>query len=126
MSKWCKEYVESFPPNVETLQKEINLFIESHDAKMEKEKQQMMDMDGIPDEEGWITVTASGKYKGAPRVEEVEPKRIEEKNKKNKKLKRKQLIFQDFFNLFTANLMVQIIFMKWSTKLAVLGRGVVN
>ena len=43
-------------------------------------------MDGVPDEEGWVTVTKTGKYKGVARTEAVEErtKAKEKKKRKNK------------------------------------------
>lgn len=43
-------------------------------------------MDGVPDDEGWITVTRVGKNKGAPRTE-AEENRVTIKDRKKRKEK---------------------------------------
>lgn len=43
-------------------------------------------MEGVPDEEGWMTVTRHGKNKGAPRTE-IREQKITAKDRKRRKEK---------------------------------------
>jgi ribosomal RNA-processing protein 7 len=44
-------------PDVAELQEEIDKFMQQFDKQVEQEKQQLKEEEGVPDDEGWITVT---------------------------------------------------------------------
>ena len=48
-----------------------------------QEKETAREVEGVPDEEGWVTVTRYGKSKGVPRTEAHE-KRLSKKEKKKR------------------------------------------
>lgn len=56
LTEWIESYEHSFV-DVESLQKEIDVYIEKYDAKKALEDHEMRMKEGQPDEEGWITVT---------------------------------------------------------------------
>uniref|UniRef100_G3MRL5 RRM domain-containing protein n=1 Tax=Amblyomma maculatum TaxID=34609 RepID=G3MRL5_AMBMU len=85
MAKWCNEYQARFV-NAERVQKEIDAYMEDYDAKLEEEKERAKAMEGVPDEEGWITVTKYGKRPVIPRSDAVNQKiAIAEKKKRSQK-----------------------------------------
>jgi len=51
-----------------------------------QDRQAAREAEGVPDDEGWVTVTRYGKSKGAPRTEAHE-KRLSKKEKKKRKEK---------------------------------------
>lgn len=68
----------------ENLKKKINDFMAEYDEKVELEKQKAKEMDGVPDEEGWITVTKHGKTPVTPRTDSTNVKLIAKQKKKSK------------------------------------------
>ncbi|XP_013389988.1 ribosomal RNA-processing protein 7 homolog A [Lingula anatina] len=85
MKKWCQEYKASLP-NVHALQKEIDAYMEEFDKKIQEEAAQAKEEEGVPDDEGWVTVTRHSKNKGVPRTEAQE-KRVTQREKKKRKEK---------------------------------------
>lgn len=85
IAKWKQEYLEQVT-DIAEMKKEVNKFMEEYDKKVEEEQMQAKEMDGVPDEEGWVTVTRVGKNKGAPRTE-AEKKRVTLKDRKKRKEK---------------------------------------
>lgn len=85
--KWCDEYESRFV-DVDELQKEIDVFMAAYDQRLEEEKKRAKAMDGIPDEEGWITVTKYGKRPVIPRTDAVAQKinALEKKKRSHKEL----------------------------------------
>ncbi|XP_021379438.1 ribosomal RNA-processing protein 7 homolog A-like isoform X2 [Mizuhopecten yessoensis] len=83
MGKWCKNY-EKERINEEDLQQEIDTYMAKYDARVEEEKQKAKDMEGVPDDEGWVTVTRHGKNKGVPWKESQEKKVTAREKKKRK------------------------------------------
>ncbi|KAI0211271.1 Ribosomal RNA-processing-like protein 7A [Lamellibrachia satsuma] len=93
IAKWCKDYRQRCP-QLEVLQKEIDDYMAVFDSKVEKEKETAREAEGVPDEEGWVTVTRYGKSKGVPRTEAHE-KRLSKKEKK-KRTEKELLNFYSF------------------------------
>ncbi|XP_064594855.1 ribosomal RNA-processing protein 7 homolog A-like [Liolophura sinensis] len=87
IKKWKQQYLE-VGAGVDTreLQAEIEDFMTKFDQNQEEELQKAKENEGVPDEDGWVTVTRHGKNKGAPRTE-VHEKRINVKEKKKRKEK---------------------------------------
>ena len=46
------------------LKREIDSYMDEYDAKVVEEKQKAKEMEGIPDEDSWTTVTRVGKKRG--------------------------------------------------------------
>jgi len=76
MKKWCAEYAESCKVDISGMQEEINTWLADYDKRVEEEKQREKAMDGVPDEDGWITVTKHGRNKGIPRTEAHEKRTL--------------------------------------------------
>ncbi|XP_067129576.1 ribosomal RNA-processing protein 7 homolog A [Centruroides vittatus] len=93
IEKWCTEYNNNIP-NIEELQKEIDVYMQQYDEKVEKEKQEAIEMEGVADEEGWITVSKHSK-KPVIRRTEVNEKKITAKERK-KRSKKNLLNFYTF------------------------------
>uniref|UniRef100_A0A0C9SA57 Hipothetical protein n=1 Tax=Amblyomma americanum TaxID=6943 RepID=A0A0C9SA57_AMBAM len=56
--------------------------MEDYDARLEAEKERAKAMEGVPDEEGWITVTKHGKRPVIPRSDAVNQKIASAEKKK--------------------------------------------
>lgn len=89
INKWCREYEEAQTMNTDQLQTNIDEFMTGYDERVKKAAEQEKVNDGVADEDGWITVTRTGKYKGVPRTE-VEEERT--KAKERKKGRQKELL----------------------------------
>ncbi|XP_076310269.1 ribosomal RNA-processing protein 7 homolog A [Tachypleus tridentatus] len=81
IKKWCQEYNDKVP-NLTALKEEIDTYMSEFDKKVEEEKKQAKEMEGVPDEEGWITVTKHGKKPVAPRTEMYQKKVLAKEKKK--------------------------------------------
>lgn len=80
--KWCEEY-ENSQLDVNLLQKEIDNYMEKYDKYVAEEKTKALENEGVPDDEGWITVTRhSKKNKPTPRTEAMEAKLTDKEKKK--------------------------------------------
>ncbi|KAL3876926.1 hypothetical protein ACJMK2_034707 [Sinanodonta woodiana] len=95
LNKWCKEYEENVV-DVKEMQTEIDSFMAKFDQKQEEELRKAKESEGVPDEEGWVTVTRLGKKKGIPRTEAFDKKGKEKERKKRKE--RELLNFYTFQN----------------------------
>jgi hypothetical protein len=62
-SAWIRERRTPLPSLVD-LKVEIDSYMDEYDTKMEGEKRKAKEMEGIPDEDGWTTVTRVGKKRG--------------------------------------------------------------
>ncbi|XP_074648315.1 ribosomal RNA-processing protein 7 homolog A-like [Tubulanus polymorphus] len=84
INKWYAEHVEKMNTDVNALKREIDQFMEIHDQKLEAEKQRAKETEGVPDKDGWVTVTRHGKNKGVPRTEIHEKRSLAREKKKRK------------------------------------------
>uniref|UniRef100_A0A6M2D151 Hipothetical protein n=1 Tax=Rhipicephalus microplus TaxID=6941 RepID=A0A6M2D151_RHIMP len=85
VAKWCAQYKSTFV-DAEKVQKEVDTYMADYDARLEEEKQRAKAMDGVPDEDGWITVTKYGKRPVIPRTDAVSQKiSSAEKKKRSQK-----------------------------------------
>lgn len=89
LEKYRNEYIAASPPPPAELQAQIASFIKKHDERVEQEKQTAKESEGVPDDEGFITVTRS---KGVPNTV-VNDKRRERKLRKRKR-------DQELFNFY--------------------------
>ncbi|XP_022305800.2 ribosomal RNA-processing protein 7 homolog A-like [Crassostrea virginica] len=80
IKKWQAEYQQNVC-NPQRLQEEIDNYMTAYDEEQEREKRLALEQEGVPDEDGWVTVTRHGKNKGAPRTETME-KKVTSKDKK--------------------------------------------
>ncbi|XP_054716688.1 ribosomal RNA-processing protein 7 homolog A-like [Uloborus diversus] len=74
--KWCRSYNSSFI-DIKEVQKEIENFMSDYDKSVAEGKRKAQELDGVTDEEGWITISKHSRKSKIPRKEAV-----------NKKLKR--------------------------------------
>merc|ERR1712038_959369 len=91
MQKWYVEYQQK-EISVLDLHEEVTTWLEDYDKKQEEEIAHAKKMDGVPDEEGWVTVTRHGRNKATPRMEAHQPKTL-----RNEKRKRSQKEHVDFY-----------------------------
>ncbi|KAG9468673.1 hypothetical protein GDO78_022191 [Eleutherodactylus coqui] len=68
--KWIEDYENSFT-DVAALQAEIDQYMQNYDKKVTKEEEKAKENEGVPDEEGWITVTRKGRRPGLARTEAI-------------------------------------------------------
>ncbi|XP_072167637.1 ribosomal RNA-processing protein 7 homolog A-like [Diadema setosum] len=54
--KWCQEYAAMWSDPLK-LQKKVDDFMADFDKKKQEEEEQAKEEEGVPDEDGWITVT---------------------------------------------------------------------
>lgn len=71
--------------SMDDMQKEINQFMEIYDQRVEKEKTKARELDGVPDEEGWIKVTKYSKKRHLANSLANDSKIVEKHNKRRKK-----------------------------------------
>ncbi|KAH3796477.1 ribosomal RNA-processing protein 7 homolog A-like [Dreissena polymorpha] len=88
LAKWCADYQADLL-DTNALQTEIDEYMLKYDDKVQKEKETSAAQEGVPDDEGWITVTKYSKNKGAPRTEAHEKVLT---NKARRKRKEKELL----------------------------------
>lgn len=79
--KKCKAQVR----DPENMKKVVNDFMVGYDKKIELEKQKAKEMDGVPDEEGWVTVTRHGKNAVTPRTDAANARLVEKHKKRSQK-----------------------------------------
>ncbi|KAK3090845.1 hypothetical protein FSP39_015129, partial [Pinctada imbricata] len=91
VKKWTHEFKEK-RVDIEEMQIQIDEYMKEYDRRVEEEKQRALDMEGVPDDDGWITVTRHGKNKGLPRSENME-KKVTAKERRKKKQKE----FENFY-----------------------------
>ncbi|WAR31285.1 RRP7A-like protein [Mya arenaria] len=85
IEKWCSDY-QADVLDRSTLQAEIDTYMAEYDRKVQEEMERAKASEGVPDDEGWVTVTRFGKNKAAPRTEAHE-KAISGKEKRRRKEK---------------------------------------
>ncbi|PIK37187.1 putative ribosomal RNA-processing protein 7-like A [Apostichopus japonicus] len=68
MAKWCSAYAAS-RPDPEKLQTSVDTFMKEYDKEKEKKAELAKEQEGVPDEDGWITVTKKTKKKVVQRTE---------------------------------------------------------
>ncbi|CAG5121662.1 unnamed protein product [Candidula unifasciata] len=81
---YCEEYKQL--PDVAAIEKEAEAYMAVYYKKKEEEEKKDKQLEGVPDEEGFIKVTRHGKNKGGRRTEETERKgheHIRSRRKKN-------------------------------------------
>lgn len=83
--KWCAEYRNAIP-DVYEMQKEIEAHMAEYDKSVEAKKKEEKQMEGVADDEGWITVTRTGKKRGIARTE-ANIEKITHKQKKKRSQK---------------------------------------
>ncbi|KAM3915754.1 ribosomal RNA-processing protein 7 homolog A [Leptodactylus fuscus] len=79
--KWIEDYEKSFT-DVAALQAEIDQFMEEYDKKVATKEDKAKEEEGVPDEDGWITVTRKGRRPGVARTEAVNVRLLEKEKKK--------------------------------------------
>ena len=56
LSEWAKDYAQSFV-NAKELQEEVDKYMAAYDQKKEEEERLSKEKEGVPDDDGWVTVT---------------------------------------------------------------------
>ena len=79
-----KKYNDSII-SMDDLQKDINQYMTKYDQKVEEEKAKAREMDGVPDDEGWIKVTKFSKKRHLANNLTNDSKIVEKHNKRRKK-----------------------------------------
>ena len=92
-----KKYNDSII-SMDDLQKEINEYMTKYDQKFEEEKVKAREMDGVPDDEGWIKVTKFSKKRHLANNLSNDTKIVEKHNKRRKKY---QNDLQNFYKFQT-------------------------
>ncbi|CAD5123370.1 DgyrCDS11727 [Dimorphilus gyrociliatus] len=84
----AEEKKDQFNINITDLQEEITKYMKDYDTKIAEQVKREKEMDGEPDDGGWVTVTRHGKTKGTPRTEAHEKRALlkEKKKKGNQEL----------------------------------------
>ncbi|XP_069593212.1 ribosomal RNA-processing protein 7 homolog A isoform X2 [Ranitomeya imitator] len=81
LHKWIEDYEKSFV-DVVVLQAEIDKYMQEHDKKVATKEDKAKEKEGVPDEDGWITVTRKGRRPGIARTEAVNFRLTEKEKKK--------------------------------------------
>ncbi|XP_055350574.1 ribosomal RNA-processing protein 7 homolog A-like isoform X2 [Paramacrobiotus metropolitanus] len=68
LSTWIREHRQPLPSVVD-MRKEIDVYMDKYDARVEREKLHAKANEGVADEEGWVTVTRVGKKRGVRQVD---------------------------------------------------------
>ncbi|XP_075716153.1 ribosomal RNA-processing protein 7 homolog A isoform X2 [Rhinoderma darwinii] len=79
--KWIEDYEKSLL-NVAALQAEIDQYMQEYDDKVETREDKAKEKEGMPDEDGWITVTRKGRHPGVARTEALNLRLAEREKKK--------------------------------------------
>ncbi|GFR61252.1 ribosomal RNA-processing protein 7 homolog A-like [Elysia marginata] len=87
---YIKEYKDI--PDIKAMEEKAETYLAEYYKRKDEEVQQEKDMEGIPDEDGFIKVTRHGKNKGSRRTEENE-----RKAKEKMRLKKKKTELKDFY-----------------------------
>ncbi|XP_040264220.1 ribosomal RNA-processing protein 7 homolog A isoform X1 [Bufo bufo] len=80
--KWIEDYEKSFT-DVAALQAAIDHYMQEYDKKEAKKEDKAKRKEGVPDEDGWITVTRKGRHPGVARTEAVNHRLLEKEKKKS-------------------------------------------
>jgi len=84
VTAFCGNYVKNLcDPKV--LQKDVDSYMEEYDKKKLQEETKAKEMEGVADEDGWITVTAGGRNPGIPRTEANTKAKLEARKKRKRK-----------------------------------------
>ncbi|RUS90733.1 hypothetical protein EGW08_001537, partial [Elysia chlorotica] len=83
-------------PDVKIMEDQAEKYLAEYYKKKDEEAQQEKDMEGVPDEDGFIKVTRHGKNKGSKRTEENERKAKEKLRMKKKKTELKDFYTSQF------------------------------
>jgi len=93
-----KGYIQRYSESVcdvKALEQKAEKFMADYNAKKEEEIAKEKEMEGVPDEDGFIKVTRHGKNKGLRRTEETEKRGHEHKRERMKKHEMKDFyVFQ--------------------------------
>ncbi|XP_071983241.1 ribosomal RNA-processing protein 7 homolog A [Engystomops pustulosus] len=81
IEKWISDYEASFI-DVAALQAEIDKYMDKYDGKEKKKEVKAKEKEGVPDKEGWITVTRKGRRPGTVRTEAMNSRLVEKERKK--------------------------------------------
>jgi len=85
INKWVQNYAKSFV-SAQELQTEVDEFMKVYDEKKEAEERLAKEKEGVPDDEGWVTVSRHSRNAAAVRTETMEEKTItREKQKQSAK-----------------------------------------
>ncbi|KAM4881937.1 ribosomal RNA-processing protein 7 homolog A [Thomomys bottae] len=79
--KWISDYKDAVP-DPEALREEVDTFMEAYDRKIAEEETKAKEEDGVPDEEGWVTVTRRGRRPALPRTEAASLRVLEREKRK--------------------------------------------
>ncbi|KAM4021710.1 ribosomal RNA-processing protein 7 homolog A isoform 2-T2 [Anomaloglossus baeobatrachus] len=79
--KWIEDYKKSFV-DVDALQAEIDTYMQEYDEKVTTKEDKAKEKEGVPDEDGWITVTRKGRRPGIARTEAINLRLTEKEKKK--------------------------------------------
>ncbi|RWS22334.1 rRNA processing protein RRP7-like protein [Leptotrombidium deliense] len=85
LCKYKHEYNESII-DVNELKEDIDNYMKSYDAYVEEERRIAKEKEGVPDEDGWITVSRHGKRSFIPNNEFVDNLILSKKRKYDKVL----------------------------------------
>lgn len=91
IEKWRQEYVSSLPPPADKLKAEVEQYMTEYDRKVEEEKEAAKELEGVPDEEGWIKVTRLSKNTAAA-TSRTQSKDKRTKRKLKKRNREKELL----------------------------------
>ncbi|XP_063961803.1 ribosomal RNA-processing protein 7 homolog A-like isoform X1 [Lytechinus pictus] len=83
--KWCSEY-ESRWEDPKILQKKADDFMKEFDKRKQEEKELAKEEEGVPDDDGWVTVTRKSTKPVVTRTERKQ-KRLQAKEKKKRQEK---------------------------------------
>ncbi|XP_070580155.1 ribosomal RNA-processing protein 7 homolog A-like [Ptychodera flava] len=84
MKKWCKDYFDSWP-DAKEMQKDIDQYMADYDKRKLEEEEQEAEDEGVPDEDGWVTVTRKGRNPGVARTEANQKKAMAKEKQQNQK-----------------------------------------
>lgn len=91
---YIKEYRDI--PDVKLMEEQAEAYLAQYYKRKDEELQQEKEMEGVPDEDGFIKVTRHGKNKGSRRTEENERKAKEKMRMKKKKNELKDFYTSQF------------------------------
>ncbi|GAB6025838.1 hypothetical protein CHUAL_011820 [Chamberlinius hualienensis] len=81
IKKWCEDYNEAIA-DINELQEGIDKYMNVYDKNVEEKIRTEKEMDGVPDEEGWVTVTRHGNKPVTLRNESQDKKAVQKMKKK--------------------------------------------
>ncbi|XP_063796465.1 ribosomal RNA-processing protein 7 homolog A isoform X2 [Pseudophryne corroboree] len=81
LHKWIEDYKESLIDVVD-LQAEIDQYMQEFDKRVAQKEEKEKEEEGMPDEDGWVTVTRKGRRPGLARTEMVNLRLAEKEKKK--------------------------------------------